>query len=162
MRGGIKGCTGLVGPHAGVNGMSDLIVKTGVHFGRDSSIEGLDSTLSRCASASPPIAVVATPVAKGHQESTENSEAHHSQPIRVALIDALQLSRDSLSRAFHALNQGLDLIPFASVEECVGAERADFDVVLHCNHDDGAFEKGTLRHVKALRERFGEVPVVVL
>ena len=142
--------------------MSDLIAKAGVHFGRDSSIRGPDSTLSRCASASLPTALVAAPVVKGNQESTENAESHHSKPIRVALIDALQLSRDSLSRAFHALNQGLDLIPFASIEECVGVERADFDVILYCNHDDGAFEKGTLRHVKALRERFGEVPVVVL
>jgi DNA-binding NarL/FixJ family response regulator len=142
--------------------MSDLITKAGAHFGGDSGIKGLNSTLSQCASASLPTAVVATPVAEGSQESTDSADVHHSKTIRVALIDALQLSRDCLSRAFHALNQGLALIPFASIEACVGVERADFDVILYCNHDDGAFEKGTLRHVKALRDRFAEIPVVVL
>ncbi|HUB48746.1 MAG TPA: response regulator transcription factor [Acetobacteraceae bacterium] len=142
--------------------MIDPIAKAGTHGSRDSSSTQLNPASFQCAGASPRTAAVATPGAKVGQEPTENASTRHADPIRVALIDALQFSRDCLGRAFHALNQGLAVIPFASIEECVGAEHASFDVVLYCNHDDGAFEKVTLQYVKALRDRFGEVPVVVL
>ena len=92
----------------------------------------------------------------------ERTGTGHSDCIRVALIDALQLSRDCLARAFHALNQGLAIIPFASIGECIAVEHAGFDVILYCNHDDGMFENVTLQYVRALRDRFVDVPVVVL
>ena len=91
-----------------------------------------------------------------------NADANRADLIRVALIDALRFSRDCLARAFRALNQGLTIIPFASIEECTLTEPGNFDVILYCGHDDGTFENVTLQHVRALRDKFYNVPVVVL
>jgi DNA-binding NarL/FixJ family response regulator len=90
------------------------------------------------------------------------ADTGHSDMIKIALIDTLQFSRDCLSRAFRAIHQGLDIIPFGSVKECLNAERPNFDVILYVGHDDGTFETTTLQHVKALKGKFSEVPVVVL
>ena len=152
----------VVEPCAGENGMNGLIVNVDARCGRTSSSTWPNSTSFEYASASQLTAVVAARDTKVGQGATENADASHSEPTRVALIDAVQLNRDCLSKAFHGLNQGLAIISFTSIEECVGAERASFDVILYCSHGDRTFEEITLKYVKTLRDRFWEVPVVVL
>jgi DNA-binding NarL/FixJ family response regulator len=91
-----------------------------------------------------------------------NSLAAASGGIRVALIDCLRFSRDCLIRAVNASHTDLLLVPFASISDCICSGAGDIGVIVYCSHDDSSFENVTLQEVKALRQAFTDVPVIVL
>lgn len=95
-------------------------------------------------------------------EQDAQIEAPDHGQIRVGLIDSLRFSRDCLIRAFGALHPDLIIVPFASVEECAGPNEADVEIILYYCHDDGPFETLALQQVKLLRQKFENIPIVVL
>lgn len=82
--------------------------------------------------------------------------------IRIGLIDSLRFSQDCLIKAFSVLHPDLIIVPFSTVEECARATPSDLDVILYYRHDGGLFEALALQKVKALRQSFNKVPIVVL
>lgn len=95
-------------------------------------------------------------------EQKAQLEAPNPAQIRVGLVDSLRFSRDCLIRAFGALHPDLIVVPFASVDACAGSTVADVEIILYYCHDDGPFETSVLQHVKMLRQKFENTPIVVL
>jgi len=89
-------------------------------------------------------------------------EAVGPEQIRVGLIDSLRFSRDCLISAFGALHPDLIIVPFASVEECAASSSSKVEIILYYCHDDGPFETLAQQQVKVLRQKFDNVPIVVL
>lgn len=79
-------------------------------------------------------------------------------PLKVALVDRFKLSRDCLVQISSELDQPVDMVAFATVEECVGVETRELDLLVY-NHHSGLELAGALA---AISEALPEVPVIVL
>jgi DNA-binding NarL/FixJ family response regulator len=82
--------------------------------------------------------------------------------VKAWLIDEVQFSRDCLIRAFSALHPDLCVVPFASVSDCLQTAPGDVDVILYRPHDDESFESVTLQQVVSMRQKFINIPIVVM
>lgn len=83
---------------------------------------------------------------------------HDTDHPTVWLIDGLRFSRD----CFAIAATDLCVVPIGSVKECLELEQADVRLILYHPHDADVFDNVTLRHVTAMQQKFGDIPIMVL
>jgi DNA-binding NarL/FixJ family response regulator len=82
--------------------------------------------------------------------------------LTVALIDCYVFSRECLTRAIESINPRLTMLPFASVEDCIGTDMNSVDIIVYYPHADDALEAAAARNVLTIRQAFPDVPLVLL
>ena len=82
--------------------------------------------------------------------------------LTVGLIDSFVFSRECLMKAIECINPRLTMLPFASVEDCIGNDMNSIDLIVYYPHADDASESAAARNVSAIRQAFPEIPLVLL
>lgn len=82
--------------------------------------------------------------------------------MTIALIDCYRFSQECLKKAFESIHPRLSIVPFITVQECVGEARGDLDLIIYYSHASDVSEAGTVHNVSAVRQAFPSVPLIVL
>ena len=83
-------------------------------------------------------------------------------PLTVGLIDCYRFSQECLAKALEGLHPRMTILPYATVESCITAGRADLDLVIFYSHATGASDSALMHNVSALGQALPTVPLVVL
>jgi len=82
--------------------------------------------------------------------------------VKLGLVDPNRFTRECLVKALIAMHDGLTIRSFATVSECVAHAEGSFDLVAYYSHDDELLPGIALEDLAVIRQRLGEVPVIVL
>jgi DNA-binding NarL/FixJ family response regulator len=82
--------------------------------------------------------------------------------LTVGLIDCYVFSRECLMKAIECFNPGLTMLPFASVEDCIGNDMNSIDLIVYYPHAEDASESAATRNVSTICQAFPDIPLVLL
>jgi DNA-binding NarL/FixJ family response regulator len=82
--------------------------------------------------------------------------------LTVGLIDCYVFSRECLMKAIECVNPRLIMLPFASVEDCVGNDMNSVDLIVYYPHAEDASESTAARDVLTIRQAFPDIPLMLL
>jgi DNA-binding NarL/FixJ family response regulator len=82
--------------------------------------------------------------------------------LTVGLIDCYVFSRECLMKAIECINPRLTMLPFSSVEDCIGNDMNSIDLIVYYPHADDASESAAARNVSTIRQAFPDIPLVLL
>jgi DNA-binding NarL/FixJ family response regulator len=82
--------------------------------------------------------------------------------LTVGLIDCYVFSRECLMKAVECMNPQLTMLPFASVEECIGNDMNSIDLIVYYPHAEDASESVATRNVSTICQAFPHIPLVLL
>ena len=85
-----------------------------------------------------------------------------TEVLTVGLIDCYVFSRECLMKAIDSINPRLTILPFASVEDCIGNDMNGIDLIVYYPHADDASEAAAARNVATIRGAFPDIPLVLL
>jgi DNA-binding NarL/FixJ family response regulator len=96
------------------------------------------------------------------QAEAEFPQRDPGRALMIGLIDPYRFSQDCLVRALQTLHPSDMVLSFATIEECVAAERPDFDLVIYYLHENGAGQAKAQFNVATLHRVYPSVQLVVL
>jgi DNA-binding NarL/FixJ family response regulator len=82
--------------------------------------------------------------------------------IKAALVDCYGLSRDCIISAIEALEDGIEIVPFSSIYECINPPHGDLNIIVYYCHEDASTEQLTGQEVTTLRQAYSDIPIIVL
>jgi DNA-binding NarL/FixJ family response regulator len=82
--------------------------------------------------------------------------------MTVGLIDCYVFSRECLMKAIECINPRLTMLPFASVEDCIGNDMNGIDLIVYYPHAEDASESAATRNVSTICQAFPNIPLVLL
>jgi DNA-binding NarL/FixJ family response regulator len=82
--------------------------------------------------------------------------------VKLGLVDANRFTRECLVKALIAMHDGLTIRSFATVAECVEHTEDAFDLIAYYSHDAELVPGVAFEGLTVVRQRLGEVPVIVL